>query len=129
MTIETDIIQPVKDFVRDSKFLVNRCTKPDKKGRIQSIALITRIHSDSYCYCRRIRCDGPRWVFRQVDSYSDQQYSDWCLNYTVVTILWVCGVVAFLVTLTCLLEPISLNLLLFFQTSLQKKHYRFSRHG
>ena len=32
MTIETDIIQPVKDFVRDSKFLVNRCTKPDKKG-------------------------------------------------------------------------------------------------
>ena len=35
-TIETDSIQPVKDFVRDSKFLVNRCTKPDKKGRIQT---------------------------------------------------------------------------------------------
>ena len=33
MTIETDIIQPVKDFVRDSKFFLNRCTKPDKKGR------------------------------------------------------------------------------------------------
>ena len=32
MTIESDIIQPVKDFIRDSKFLVNRCTKPDKKG-------------------------------------------------------------------------------------------------
>lgn len=32
MTVETDIIQPVKDFVRDSKFLLNRCTKPDKKG-------------------------------------------------------------------------------------------------
>lgn len=33
MTVETDIIQPVKDFIRDSKFLLNRCTKPDKKGR------------------------------------------------------------------------------------------------
>ena len=32
MTIETDIIQPVKNFVRDSKYLVNKCTKPDKKG-------------------------------------------------------------------------------------------------
>ena len=34
MTIETDIIQPVKDFIRDSKFLVNKCTKPDKKGTV-----------------------------------------------------------------------------------------------
>ena len=33
MTLETDIIQPIKDFVRDSKFLVNRCTKPDKRGK------------------------------------------------------------------------------------------------
>ena len=34
MTIETDIIQPVKDFIRDNKFLVNKCTKPDKKGTV-----------------------------------------------------------------------------------------------
>lgn len=40
MTIETDIIQPVKDFVRDSKFLINRCTKPDKKGNCLSVMLI-----------------------------------------------------------------------------------------
>ncbi|KNB44210.1 putative translocase SEC61 subunit gamma [Blastocystis sp. subtype 4] len=36
MTIETEIIQPVKDFIRDSKFLVNRCTKPDKKEFTQT---------------------------------------------------------------------------------------------
>lgn len=51
MTIETDIIQPVKDFVRDSKFLINRCTKPDKKGRSFLSPLSCRVHSN--CYCNR----------------------------------------------------------------------------
>ncbi len=79
MTIETDIIQPVKDFIRDSKFLVNKCTKPDKKGGACFLRVTDRIHSDRYChrdwFCRY----GSGRLFREVDSHPHQQHSHWCL--------------------------------------------------
>ena len=80
MTIETDIVQPVKDFVRDSKFLLNRCTKPNKKGLRFLYGVIDRVHPDRHGYCCRFRRDGTGWLFREADPYSHQQYSHWCLN-------------------------------------------------
>ena len=106
MTIETDIVQPVKDFVRDSKFLLNRCTKPNKKGLrfllgfVQRFrrnllnrctkpnkkglrflyGVIDRVHPDRHGYCCRFRRDGTGRLFREADPYSHQQYSHWCLN-------------------------------------------------
>lgn len=81
MTIESDIIQPVKDFVRDSKFLINRCTKPDKKGSVRDSFFIYRIHSNCYCHCYWLCCNGFCWLFCEVDSYPYQQYPHWCLKY------------------------------------------------
>ena len=72
MTGETDIIQPVKDFIRDSKFLLNRCTKPDKKGIATGVVLITRIYSDCHCFCDWIRCYGFGGLLREAYPYSDQ---------------------------------------------------------
>ena len=72
MTVETDIIQPVKDFIRDSKFLLNRCTKPDRKGNAFRGALITRVYSDCHCFCDRIRCYGFSGLLRKAGPYSDQ---------------------------------------------------------
>lgn len=80
MTIETDIVQPVKDFVRDSKFLLNRCTKPNKKGLRFLYGVIDRVHPDRHGYCCRFRRDGTGRLFREADPYSHQQYSHWCLN-------------------------------------------------
>ena len=70
MTIETDIVQPVKDFVRDSKFFVNRCTKPNKKGERVGGGLIDRVHANGDCYGRWFRCDGSGWLLRETDPYS-----------------------------------------------------------
>ena len=80
MTLETDIIQPVKDFVRDSKFLLNRCTKPDRKGERLLNFVICRIHSDCDCLCCWFRRYGTCRLFCQADSHSYQQHSYWCLS-------------------------------------------------
>ena len=70
MTIETDIVQPVKDFVRDSKFFMNRCTKPNKKGEEMGSGLIDRVHADSDCDGCWICSDGSGWLLRETDPYS-----------------------------------------------------------
>ena len=80
MTLETDIIQPVKDFVRDSRFLLNRCTKPDRKGKRFFNPTICRIHSDCNCFCCWICRYGTGGLFCQADPHSYQQHSYWCLS-------------------------------------------------
>ena len=80
MTLETDIIQPVKDFVRDSKFLLNRCTKPDRKGERLLNSMICRIHSDCDRFCCWFRRYGTCRLLCQAHSHSYQQHSHWCLS-------------------------------------------------
>lgn len=80
MTLETDIIQPVKDFVRDSKFLLNRCTKPDRKGGWLRSSMICRIHSDCDCLCYWLCRYGTCGLFCQAYSHSYQQHSYWSLS-------------------------------------------------
>lgn len=90
MTVETDIIQPVTNFIRDSKFLLNRCTKPDKKGNVSSVVLISRIHSDCHCFCYWLCGYGFSWLLRKTDPYSYQQYPHRCLSeFTIVGCVFV----------------------------------------
>ncbi|KAJ6977757.1 hypothetical protein NC653_029599 [Populus alba x Populus x berolinensis] len=53
------VVDPLREFAKDSVRLVKRCHKTRSK----------RIHEGGDSYCNRIRGYGICWVLREVDFY------------------------------------------------------------
>ena len=95
------VVDPLRDFAKDSVRLVKRCHKPDRKGISLSFSLslslsqyiyicgfcldlcgsgteirvfCCRIHESGVPYSDRIRGDGIRRLLREADLHSDQQH-------------------------------------------------------
>jgi hypothetical protein len=80
------VVDPLREFAKDSVRLVKRCHKPDQKGINfffnywivavkqnrdfkNSGFIFCRIHEGGDSYCNRIRGYGICWVLREVDFY------------------------------------------------------------
>ncbi|CAN7119247.1 unnamed protein product [Brassica rapa subsp. narinosa] len=50
------VVDPLRDFAKDSIRLVKRCHKPDRKGIITSPLLLIRVFLDSCDACERSVC-------------------------------------------------------------------------
>ena len=70
---EKNYVGQGKDMVRDWYNFLNKCAKPDKKGK-RGVRLTRRVHEDPHCLFRRIRRDGPHRVLYKAHFYSDQQH-------------------------------------------------------
>uniref|UniRef100_A0A0A0LUE9 Uncharacterized protein n=1 Tax=Cucumis sativus TaxID=3659 RepID=A0A0A0LUE9_CUCSA len=74
------VVDPLREFAKDSVRLVKRCHKPDRKGMFLAFTLYCidlirfRIHQGCRSYRYRLRCDGICRVLCQANLHSDQQY-------------------------------------------------------
>lgn len=76
------IVEPLVKFIKDSSYLVKKCTKPDHKGMFSSqnadfgfvtfVVLLRRICKDCSCYWVRIFNDGFHRIFCQACAHSNQ---------------------------------------------------------
>jgi hypothetical protein len=64
-----NLVSNGKDFATDSVRFLNKCTKPDKKGRI---SVICRVHEDRQFLRHRIRYHGSHWIRYQVGFHPHQ---------------------------------------------------------
>jgi len=80
------LTEPGRQFAKDSIRLVKRCTKPDRKGNLTLLILLTivkycsliliiyifinyRISKDRNCHCNRFLYNGFHRILRQANSY------------------------------------------------------------
>ncbi len=72
-----EFIEPAIEFANDSKRLVNRCTKPDRKGvffQLWSISYGCRVPEDCYRHGDWLRAHGLHWLLREACAYPHQQH-------------------------------------------------------
>lgn len=72
----TKVLEPGRQFSKDSVRLVKRCTKPDRKGKccdysfsdVESIYVtmhfVYRVPKNCYCNSHRFLHNGFHWIFR-----------------------------------------------------------------